>query len=91
MIEERPAQEMRQTAGVQVAPEGIACWNPAFDYAPAALISGIITEFGVIYPTTTTAPGSGEEVTTFDVKGFLEKHGVSSGDGHKDKKAKTSA
>ena len=32
----------------QVAPEAIPCWNPAFDYAPAELITGIITEHGVL-------------------------------------------
>ena len=49
-----------------MAPEAIDVWNPAFDYAPASLITGIVTEFGVIYPD----PASGE----FDVPGFLAKH-----------------
>jgi len=64
-IEERPAQELRRTAGVQIAPEGVAVWNPAFDYAPADLITGIITEHGVI----SKDPATG----LFDIKGFLER------------------
>jgi methylthioribose-1-phosphate isomerase len=65
-IEERPAQELRCTAGVQVAPRAIPVWNPAFDYAPAALITGIVTEFGVIYKDPKTQ--------LFDVPAFLAKH-----------------
>lgn len=65
-IEERPAQELRCTAGVQVAPEAIPVWNPAFDYAPASLITGIITEFGVCYKDPAT--------NAFDLPAFLAKH-----------------
>lgn len=51
VIEERPAKEMTTVKGVQVAAEGINCWNPAFDVTPAELITGgIITEFGVFPP-----------------------------------------
>ncbi|KAH7933165.1 hypothetical protein HPB49_009767 [Dermacentor silvarum] len=47
-IEERPAQEMTSIQGIQLAPAGIECWNPAFDVTPAELITGgIITEKGV--------------------------------------------
>ena len=31
---------------VTIAPEGINCWNPAFDVTPSSLIHGIITEIG---------------------------------------------
>jgi methylthioribose-1-phosphate isomerase len=47
-IEERPAGEVTQFAGVRTAPEGIRAYNPAFDRTPAGLISAIITEYGVI-------------------------------------------
>ncbi|KAK7101035.1 methylthioribose-1-phosphate isomerase-like [Littorina saxatilis] len=51
VIEERPATEMTTVKGVQVAAEGIQCWNPAFDVTPASLITGgIITEYGVFPP-----------------------------------------
>ena len=33
---------------VSIAPEGTRAWNPAFDVTPAALISGIVTEVGVV-------------------------------------------
>jgi methylthioribose-1-phosphate isomerase len=50
VIEERSADELRRLAGVQVAPAGAAAWNPAFDLTPAALISGFITDVGVLRP-----------------------------------------
>ena len=33
---------------VSIAPEGTRTWNPAFDVTPARLISGIVTEVGVV-------------------------------------------
>jgi methylthioribose-1-phosphate isomerase len=50
VIEERSADELRRLAGVQVAPAGATAWNPAFDVTPAALISGFITDVGVLRP-----------------------------------------
>jgi len=47
-IEERAAEEMTALAGVQMAPSGIQVRNPAFDVTPAALITGLITERGVL-------------------------------------------
>lgn len=47
-IEERPADEVTSFAGVRTAPEGTKAYNPAFDRTPAGLITGIITEYGVI-------------------------------------------
>jgi len=47
-IEEREPEEVRALAGERVAPEGAAVFNPAFDVTPAELISGIITERGVV-------------------------------------------
>lgn len=46
-IEERDAAEMTQINAVQITPEGISVYNPAFDVTPAELITGIITEHGV--------------------------------------------
>src|SRR5688572_28010924 len=47
-IEERPADEVTGYRGARWAPEGVSVRNPAFDVTPAALISGIITERGVV-------------------------------------------
>ena len=41
---------MTHPAGVQTAPGQIRTWNPAFDVTPHQLLTGIITERGVIYP-----------------------------------------
>ena len=49
-IEERPGVEVTHLAGVQTAPEQVRTWNPAFDVTPHQLLTGIITERGVIYP-----------------------------------------
>ena len=47
-IEERDAAEVTGFRGVRWAPEGVSVANPAFDVTPAALITGLITEQGVI-------------------------------------------
>ena len=47
-IEQRAAEEVTQIGGVQIAPEGVAVYNPAFDVTEARDISAIITERGVI-------------------------------------------
>ncbi len=49
-IEERDGDELRTLYGVQTAPDGVKTWNPAFDVTPHALLTGIITEKGVVYP-----------------------------------------
>jgi methylthioribose-1-phosphate isomerase len=46
-IEERDRREVTHSGDRQLAPEGIAVRNPAFDVTPARLISAIITERGV--------------------------------------------
>lgn len=46
-IEERAAKEVTHVQGVQVAPDGIAVANPAFDVTPNRYVSAIITERGV--------------------------------------------
>jgi methylthioribose-1-phosphate isomerase len=50
VIEQRDPREVTHGFGCQTAPEGIEVYNPAFDVTPAALISGIITEKGIIRP-----------------------------------------
>lgn len=47
-IEERPAKEIIEGFGKQTAPDGVKVYNPAFDVTPARLVSGIITEAGLI-------------------------------------------
>lgn len=47
-IEERAAEEITQVGGMRVAAEGARVVNPAFDVTPAALISHIVTEDGVL-------------------------------------------
>jgi methylthioribose-1-phosphate isomerase len=49
-IEQRSIDELLRLAGVRVAPAGAAAWNPAFDVTPAELISGFITDAGVLRP-----------------------------------------
>src|SRR5438094_790454 len=49
-IEERSAKEVTHVGGAQLAPEGAAVWNPAFDVTPHHLIAGIITERGIFRP-----------------------------------------
>ena len=46
-IEERDPREVTHIGEQQLAPTGIAVFNPAFDVTPARLISAIITEHGV--------------------------------------------
>jgi len=48
VIEERSIDEVAYIQGVQIAPEGVSINNPAFDVTPAANITAIITEKGVI-------------------------------------------
>lgn len=49
-IEQRAAAEVTHLFGRQVAPEGTAVQNPAFDVTPARYVSAIITEKGVARP-----------------------------------------
>jgi S-methyl-5-thioribose-1-phosphate isomerase len=66
-IEDRPADELTHVFGQRLAAPGIDAWNPSFDVAPAELISGIITEHGVIRPETNQVTGE----IFFDVPGFV--------------------
>lgn len=47
-IEERSRDEVTHVFGVQTAPLDIDVYNPAFDVTPHELITGIITEYGVL-------------------------------------------
>ncbi len=49
-IEERDADEVIYFGNSRVAPEGTEVENPAFDIIPSDLITGIITEEGIIKP-----------------------------------------
>ena len=50
-IEERPGGEIREMwYSEPMAPEGVRTYNPAFDVTDAGLVSGIITEYGVLRP-----------------------------------------
>jgi methylthioribose-1-phosphate isomerase len=49
-IEERSPEEVSALGWSASAPEGLACYNPAFDVTPAGLITAIVTERGVHRP-----------------------------------------
>ncbi len=49
-IEQRPADEVTHVMGCQITPDGTVVENPAFDITPAAYITAIITERGVVVP-----------------------------------------
>lgn len=49
-IEERDPREVTHVFDVQIAPDNIQAYAPAFDITPATLISAIITEHGVVKP-----------------------------------------
>jgi len=52
-IEERPASEVIGFQDNHWAAEGVSVRNPAFDVTPANLVTGLITEKGVIFSPTT--------------------------------------
>lgn len=49
-IEERDGDEVRYYGGCRICPEGTEVINPAFDIIPKELITGIITEKGIMDP-----------------------------------------
>ena len=49
-IEQRAADEVTRPLGTRAAPEGSAAYNPAFDVTSAELISGWVTERGILRP-----------------------------------------
>lgn len=48
VVEQRAGNEVTHLGGVQTGPDGVRTWNPAFDVTPHQLLSGIITERGVL-------------------------------------------
>jgi methylthioribose-1-phosphate isomerase len=50
IIEDRAAEEVVKVGKRRIAPKGVRVFNPAFDMTPPELITGIITEKGVIKP-----------------------------------------
>jgi methylthioribose-1-phosphate isomerase len=47
-IEERDATEVTEFRGERVAPAGVGARNPAFDVTPASLVTGIVTDVGIL-------------------------------------------
>ncbi len=56
-IEERPEEEVRRLGETLIAPEEAEVFNPAFDVTPARLVSGLITERGVVRLSEGELPG----------------------------------
>jgi 5-methylthioribose kinase len=80
LVEERAADELTCIFGQRIAPEGIAAWNPAFDVTPCELITGIITEIGIIEgrkaeEQTDKALDAPMDARIIDVGAFLKSHG----------------
>lgn len=49
-IEERSEKEVTQVGGKRIAPKGVPAFNPAFDLTAVELVTGFITDRGVITP-----------------------------------------
>ncbi|MDR1690398.1 MAG: S-methyl-5-thioribose-1-phosphate isomerase, partial [Candidatus Methanoplasma sp.] len=49
-IEQRSEKEVTEVYGMRIAPEGSPALNPAFDVTPAELVTGFITEKGILGP-----------------------------------------
>jgi methylthioribose-1-phosphate isomerase len=47
-IEERDAREVTGYGGLNWAPEGVPARNPVFDVTPAALVTALVTEKGIV-------------------------------------------
>lgn len=50
VIEERSMDEVVKIGDKRLAPKKVRVFNPAFDLTPPELISGIITELGIVHP-----------------------------------------
>ena len=50
LIEERNPEEVTHLQGQRIAPSGVKARSPAFDVTPASLITGIITDAGLLEP-----------------------------------------
>lgn len=51
-IEHRSSEEVSLLGGTRVTPVGVSCLHPGFDVTPAALITAIVTERGLVQPVT---------------------------------------
>jgi methylthioribose-1-phosphate isomerase len=49
-IEERPSDEVLLIGGQRIAPVGVQARYPAFDVTPAALVTALVTERGLVQP-----------------------------------------
>ena len=49
IIEERKKDEITKINKKKIAPDGVKVYNPAFDMTPPELITGIITEKGIMF------------------------------------------
>lgn len=49
VIEQRGREEVIHPFGTETAPHGVAVCNPAFDVTPAALVTGIVTDRGLVH------------------------------------------
>ncbi len=49
-IEERSADEVTHLGGIRLVPEGVSARHPAFDVTPAAFVTAIVTEAGIVRP-----------------------------------------
>ncbi len=49
-IEERHHDELRRLGSLQLAPQDVKVYNPAFDVTPAFLITALITDRGIVKP-----------------------------------------
>ncbi len=50
VIEQRAEEEVTMVGDIRIAPVGSKALNPAFDVTPAALVTGFITEKGILRP-----------------------------------------
>ena len=48
VVEERDGEEVRAFAGCRAAPKCVPVFNPAFDVTPARLITGFVTDRGIL-------------------------------------------
>ena len=66
-IEERPAEEVTEGFGKRTAPPGCKVYAPAFDVTPARLVTGIVTEVGLI-----EAPNTEKVLAAVEKRGDFE-------------------